>query len=231
MIFVQIDREQKVQVNDKTRIDASKSFLSGTTNTISSIEIDPDGVSGFFDVTTDGFLDWAYPSEGQKVVSCRITDSEANQTTGTITIEVVTAAEDNLFSNDDELKVYEPDLLRYVQDGRNSFIDKHRIAQFEILDELEANLIYKEDGTKYTAEDIVNVEEFRKYSTFLTLEIIFEGLSNDVEDIFRNKANKYSEKKVQAKKRAQLHLDSDGDGDVDRNDEVVNLITGKLVRR
>ncbi len=230
MIFVQLHREQKVQVDDKTRIDANKSFISGSSATIVSIEIDPDSTSGYFDVTADGFLDWAYPTSGQKVVSCRITDSDAMQTIGSVTINVVTAAEDNLFSSDDDLLGYEPELYTYLARGRNSFLNIHRKAQFEILDELDANKIRKDDGSEYTAADIVDIEEFRKYSTFLTLNIIFEGISNDVDDIFRVKANKYRERYVQAKKRAELKLDSDGDGDIDRYDNPANLITGRLYR-
>jgi len=230
MIFVQIKREKKAQVNDKTRIDANKSFVSGSIASIASIEIDPDGVVGYFDVTTDGFLDWAYTTSGEKVVSCRVTDTDANQTVGAITITVVSEADDNLFSSDDDLLAYEPDLYRYLQDGRSSFLDKHRRSQFEILDELDANLIRKDDGSEYTAGDIVDIEEFRKYSTFKTLSIIYEGISNDVDDIFRNKANKYNERMIQAKKRAELKLDSDGDGDIDSQDNTVNLMTGRLYR-
>lgn len=214
MISVKTIYEPVVQVKDKTRIDISKSFITGTTATITTYEIDPDGVTGFIDVTNDQYLDWAFSTSGETTVTSRVTDSDLNISLDVVTITVKTEAEDNLFSNDQDIIQYEPDILNWVEQGRNSFLNKHRTAQIDILDELYRYGIVKNDGTKYDASDIIDIKEFRDYSKFLTLSLIFEGLSNASDDVFRDKANKYLGKATSAKNKAYIKLDRDGDGEL-----------------
>ncbi len=58
-IFAVIDIESLVQEEDKTRIDVSKSYASGTT-AITLMEVTPSKSADAIDVTADGFLDWQY---------------------------------------------------------------------------------------------------------------------------------------------------------------------------
>ena len=81
-IFVDCINEEIIQVNDKTRIDVSRSFVSGAT--ITDIEIKPESAEDFISVFNSDqeqwFLDWAYNSPGDKVISVRATDGSSTVT-------------------------------------------------------------------------------------------------------------------------------------------------------
>ena len=65
-MFPRLLTEKKVQVNDRTRIDASKSFGF---DTIDLIEIRPEVGADLITVDgrdTDAFLDWQYATPGNK---------------------------------------------------------------------------------------------------------------------------------------------------------------------
>lgn len=229
MIFVRGKIEEVVQVDDKTRI-KSESFISGSDAEIQTIEINPeDGVSSLMDVSGDAYLDWVYSTNGLKTIKIRITDTLANVEEKDFTIEVKTAAEENLFSKDSDILFYESNLYEYLQEGRDTYIDKHRAAQIDILNELDEAGIWKDDKTRYEASDIVDIQEFKTWSKFLTLKIIFEGIHNDTNDVFLETAGLYESKVTQAKKRATLRLDPNGDGVIESG-EFVNLTSGHLRR-
>ena len=229
MIFTKLNTEGIVQELDKTRINVD-AFISGGAETITKIEIDPNNSGAFYDVTSNSYLDWAYPTGSIVTITARVTDSGAVSDTVNSTISVVSESTDNLFSKDTDLISYEVDLMRWVKSGRNSFIDKHRTAQIEILNELDANKIWKNDDEPYTAADIVLVSEFAELSKFTTLRIIFEGISNATDDIFADKARRYASLATTAKKRATLRLDSNGDG-VATTGERIDVLSGELRRR
>lgn len=225
MIFPNILIEPIVQKNDKTRIDVARSFANG--ETIDTYEVSVDSEVTYIDVTQDMFLDWAFSVEGTYSVFLRLTGSISAPITFSKTILVKTEEEDNLFSSDDELIQHEDDIINYTREGRSTFIDKHRLAQKMILNDLDKNQIWKDDNTRYVASDIVDVQEFAEWSKFMVLRLVMESLSNDVNDIFHEKATRYRSMEVEAKKRACLRLDSDGDGEIN---EAVNLISGDLKR-
>lgn len=227
MLFPKLRIEKKVQVDDKTRLDASISYAQDEAITL--LEISPDNGVTFYDRTSNGSLDWQFDSDGTFNVIVRITGDVTGPVTYQKTILVVTESEDNLFSDDQMLVDHEDDILNYVRKGRDSFIDKHRTSQGIILNDLDKSGIWKDDNSRYTASDITDIQEFKEWSKFLTLKIIFESISNAVDDIFSEKANRYRSMEVEAKKRAYLRLDSDGDGQVD-NTEIRNIFTGDLVR-
>jgi len=231
VIFIKIIREPVVQVGDKTRLDLSGTFIISTTSaTITSVEIDPDNTGTFYDTGAKRIIDWAYSVNGTNNGTVRVTDSAANVETQAFTTEILNESEDNLFSSDSDITAYEPDILKWVQDGRNSYLNMHRNAQTDILAELDASRIWKRDGERYTKDDIVDVIEFQEWSKFLVLRTIFEGLSNDVNDIFNTKMINYRSLEVQAKKRATFRLDSNGDGEITPSESVDNL-SGYMYRR
>jgi hypothetical protein len=227
-IFPSIKVEGIVQVLDKTRIDGSHSFVSTGSPAILSVEIDPDG-SGYVDVTSTMYLDWVYSTAGAKTPKVKITvvGGALEEITGAITS--VTAATDNLFSTDEDLQNHEPDILKWIREGRSSYKDVHRRAQELILDTLYRLGFTDNENNRLTAADLIDVLEIREWSTFLTLHIIFFGLSNAVDDVFARKAAEYL-------KQAQLRMDSkslkaDLDGDGDATNEGYDMTSISVFRR
>ncbi len=226
MIFPHIQAEIVVQENDKTRIEVSRSFAND--ESITMYEISVDGGTIWYDVTADMYLDWAFATAAVETITVRLTGSVSSPITDTKSIVVKTAAEDNLFSSDDDLVQHEDDILNYVREGRSTFLDKHRLAQKVILNELDKNQIWKDDNTRYVASDIVDIQEFAEWSKYLVLRLVYEAISNATDDVFSQKAARYRDEETHAKKRACLRLDSNGDGEID-NTEQVDLTAGNLV--
>lgn len=224
-IFGNLHLEEKVQENEKTRIDCTKSFVSDEA-AISLVRIKPEDGGSFVTVTSDKYLDWAYETAGTKTATLEITTDGAAHTF-TKTIEVVTAATDSLWSSDADLVQHEPDIMNYVPEGKNSFLNIHRLAQKRILAWLDEKRIWDNDGNRLTSAD-VDGSDMEEWSKYLALAYINEGLSNALDDIFFEKANRYRSLAEKAASRAVLRLDLDNDG---TTDEKVNNFTGLLVRR
>jgi len=214
MIFPVMKLENVVQVNDQTRLDASKSYTTPDESSITLIEIEPDTGLGFLDVSSQQHLDYQYSTDGTKSVSLRVTTDGSPQTLS-FDLEVVTEADDKLFSSDDQLTSHEPDILEYVKSGRNSFLNFHRTAQGRIVTWLDENRITDINGDRLTKDAIVDHEEVADWSKYMTLRLIFESLSNAIDDIFSFKSAKYRELEDIARNRSQLRLDKDGDGETD----------------
>jgi hypothetical protein len=229
MIFPVLEVESVLQVNDKTRLDGRKTYKSPDEAAITLVEIEPEAGAGFFDVTTDLFLDWQYATDGDKVVSLRVTTDGGPQTSSK-TITLLTAVDDKLFSSDDELVSHEPDILNYVRPGRNSFLNIHRSSQDRILTWLDEHRIWDVDGNRLTKDAIVDIEEVNDWSKFLTLEYIFQGLSNSVDDIFSTKAMNYRKLAEIARNRSSIRLDTDNDGDLD-DQSPIDVRTIRMFRR
>ena len=156
MIFPTLEIEQTVQMDDRTRLDATTSYITPGENAITLVEIEPEAGSGFIDVTSSRYLDWQYSTDGSKSVTVRITTDGA-PVTFSKTLPVLSVADDKLFSSDSELLPYEPNLLEWVREGRNSFLDVHRAAQDRILSWLDENRIWDEQGNRLTKEDITDL--------------------------------------------------------------------------
>jgi hypothetical protein len=214
MIFPVLKLENIVQVNDKTRLDGSKSYTTPNEAAISLVEIEPESGAGFFDVTENKYLDWQYATNGSKSITLRIT-TDGSPITLTKALVIISAADDKLFSSDEQLTAHEPNILDYVRDGRNSFLDVHRASQDKILNWLDEHRIVDANGARLTKDAIVNIEEVSNWSKYMTLKTIFEGLSNSVGDVFSAKSKTYEELEVASKNKSQIRLDLDGDGEED----------------
>lgn len=229
MIFPVLELENIIQVNDKTRLDGVKSFQSPDEPVITLVEIEPESASGFIDVTEKLYLDWQYATEGTKTVTIRVTNSGGSNTY-VKTIEAISVADDKLFSNDGQLVANEPDVLNFVQAGRSSFLNVHRTAQTRILAWLDENKIYDINGDRLTKENVIDKEEVTEWSKFLTLKIIFEGLSNNVGDIFHEKSLGYEKLANASRNRGAIRLDLNNDGVITKG-ENSDLRSVLLVRR
>jgi len=233
MIFPVIEVEPVVQVGDKTRISAVKSFASGEASPITLVRIRPVSSGDWFTVTGDDYrdwyLDWAYSAAAEVAPQVEIT-TNGSPVVVSGAINVVTAATDNLFSTDSDLQLHETDILKWVADGRSSFKDIHRRAQKVILQWLDREGYISYNRTPFTAADVSNIEEVNAWATYTALRIIFEGISNASDDVFREKAIRYDKEALHARSRVVLRLDADNDGDTDYTVDL-ELSTGNVVRR
>lgn len=139
---------------------------------------------------------------------------------------------DNLFSNDSDLTKHEPDLLNWLPDGKNSYKYAHRRAQELILKYLDEKGYTDVYDDKLLIDAIVDIDEVKEWSTFLTLKLIFQGMKNAVDDVFSQKVQTYLEYEKQARDRAVLRIDLDNDGEIDKNStEVIFTSTIDCARR
>lgn len=234
-VFAYLELEPIVQVDDRTRLSAVKSFATQDESAISMVEIDP-GTGTFVDVTPDTatdsenyYLDYQFSSAGSKTIRARIT---AGSTVNTVskTITVLSVADDALFASDADLATAEPDVLQYVKSGRNTFKDIHRAAQDEIIQYLNEQGYTDSEGDPLTKDAIVDFDEVKLWSKYTALRMIYEGLSNAVDDIYAKKAAKYDKAIIPHRNKVIIRLDVDGDGEVDTN-EGIGVQTCELFKR
>jgi hypothetical protein len=229
--------EDVVQVDDKTRLDATGSYISKDESALTVVEIEPEAGYGFVTVTgtkaADWFLDWQYSTAGTKTVSVRLTNLVLlvpDVVTFTKDIVVVTSATDYLFSADTDLLAYEDDILKYVKPGRNSWLNYHRRAQETIMKILNDKGYVDTSGDKFTKAALVDLDEVRLWSALITLSLIFENQSNAIDDIFGVKSKTYASKANDAGSKAILRIDVDGDAVIDQG-EFLRPSSVSLVRR
>lgn len=224
-IFPNLELEDIIQLNDKTRLNATKSFVSRGSAAITKVEIEPETSAGYTDVYNADqrlwYLDWQYSSAGTKTVSCKVTAS--TNTTITKTIVAVSSATDSLWSADSDLISYEPEILKYVPAGRNTFLNIHRKAQNLILDWLDEQRVWDQDGARLTKASIIQTEDLKRMSCTKTLELIFEGISNKPDDVFDKKAKSYKDKFDVASERGRIRFDFNNDATQSTSENVDNV--------
>jgi hypothetical protein len=232
MYFGQILTDKIVQVNDRLRIDASKSF-SNSSDAVVSVRIKPEATESFYDafLASDPsdkaywFLDWAYGSDGTKTIELEITyGSGPTVQVFTKDIEVIAEAQDMLFSEDMDLIGYQHDVMKYLPHERSSWKFVHRTSQKEILDYLDEKGIVNEDGSKITKDQITDKSEVRATSTFKTLRIIYESMSNAPDDFFMKRAWHWRKYEDAAILRCVERIDFNKDGDITKDEVNSNLM-------
>jgi hypothetical protein len=231
MIFINCIKEALVQVNDKTRIDVSMSFVSG--DGITDITINPDGFGpiSVFDVDqSKWYLDWAFDIDGTRSIEIEATDG-INTIIQTFEIEVISPENDNLFSNDSQIFAIESELKRYIPEGRNSFKNIHREAQSRILNFLDRKRIWNENGEPYTKMQVNLFDELSKWSLYETLFIIYTDLFISVGDKFAEKVNQYKELRNYERERAAIRIDKDGNGTFEPDKEIQELKSFRMIKR
>lgn len=232
MIFPILEYEPIVQIGDKTRLDASKSFVSPDEQAISVVSIRPSSADGFITVSSDRYLEWAYSVSGVHEITVLVSTAEGASASAQIlrNISCLSESQDKLFSTDQDLRLHEPDILKWVVDGRSSFKDMHRRAQYTIIKWLDKEGYVDVYNNPFTKDAILDIEEVKQWSTFITLRLIFEGISNAIDDVFAEKAKRYKGMEVDWRKRAILRLDIDADGRTE-DGEGVDPAFGFLARR
>jgi hypothetical protein len=229
MIFAKIKVDALSQENDGVRIDARQSIYRDIADVL-DVEISPniDGENDipYISVYSGGdfdewYLDWSYSVAGDYNPTIRIKTAEEDDSdplniipvqyvTASKEITIITAATDQLFSNDDDIIQSEPDVYRYLPEGKTSYLFMHREAQRRILGYLDEKKIWKQDGTRYEKSDLFDKEEFVHWSRFLVLQMIYQAKVVDVGDIFFQKGEQYKTLVAIAQNRGAIRLSSDG---------------------
>ena len=119
--------------------------------------------------------------------------------------------------------IEENNILNYVKAGRNSFLDFHRRAQTIILDELDAERIWKQDGSRFEKADLIDLQEFKEWSTNLTLSLIFKDISDKPDDQFAAKMSRYLAQAKLSKQRGAYRLDFDANGTQESAEKLDNF--------
>ena len=225
MIFPSLTLETTLQVEDKTRLDASDSFITSgevITDVLIQSEASEPFISVFNVDPKKWHLDWAYLTEGIKTVVVKVlTDVTPLGRTRSYLTNVISEEDDVLFSDDSDLISFEPDIKNYLKKGKNTYIYAHRKAQDIIISYLDEQRIWKSDGSVITKQDIAAItdsdvkDQFRMWSTFQTLLIVFESIKVSNEDIFSDKKRNYKELRDSARNRSSLRLDLNGDNTTD----------------
>lgn len=227
MIFPTLQLESVLQVDDKTRLDGTKTYITPDEEAITLIEIEPEASVGFIDVTNKKYLDWQYATDGDKAVTIRVT-TDGTPESSSKTITVVTEVDDKLFSADSELTPHEPDILNYVESGRNTYKKEHRRAQEIIIAYLDEHKVHGPTGERLDKSAIIDIEEVNEWSKYIVLRLVFEGRSNAINDIFMDKAMKYRTLEEAARQRGVLRLDRTGDGIAETK---ADFRSSRLIRR
>lgn len=121
-------------------------------------------------------------------------------------VNVYSKLGDYLFSNDADLMQFEPDIRKWVGDGRNTFLNVHRQAQSHILEYLDRQGFINNDGKKFTKFDFLDLTEVKEWSRFVALRMIFEGIKNSQDEVFLAKRQTYEDKETAARNRMVLRL-------------------------
>ena len=237
MIFPKLNLETVLQVEDKTRLNASRSFVSD--GSVTDVLIEPEAGAGFISVFNSDqekwYLDWAYQTDGVKTVTVRVETDTPSSRDITYSITVLSKLDDSLFSGDSDLVGYEPDILNYLPRGKNSYLYAHRKAQEVIIAYLDEQRIWNEDGSRITKDQIAAItndeirDQFKQWSTFQTLLIIFNSIQVSNEDIFEDKKRHYEMLRDSARKRSALRLDRDKDDVIDSS--AYDIRTIRMLRR
>lgn len=145
-------------------------------------------------------------------------------------ISVISEKGDALFTTDADLSAEEADIRKWVPPGRNSFKDVHRRAQEAILADLDREGFINTYGYKYQKRDVKDLNEFKEWSLYMVLRMIFEGIKNSTGDVFKEKKATYEAEEIKARNRAILRIDTNRDGRVDI-DEGLDGSSGRIYFR
>lgn len=230
-VFAVLKSDDRVFEGDKIRFDGSESFITpdDTWHNQESLMVSFDNGTTWIDISNKKYIDYGFATSGTKTVLLRAKNHVHETNTATKVITVLDLVDQKLFSNDSDLYFYEPEIDQYLPKRWSSWNLVHLKAQEHILDWLDEIGAYKADGSKFTAADFGDSQQVKQLSCYKALEIIFEGNSNVVGDLFSIKRDKYKALVLEKLNRSNLRLDYDDNGTIGTN-EKINLFSGELTR-
>lgn len=118
---------------------------------------------------------------------------------------------DRLFCSDFDIEGHESDTPKWVKNGRSSFKNVIRRSQELILEWFAGKGWLDDESKQLTKWAFPITSNLRDWSTYMSLRLIFDDLSNTVGDTFSQAARAYEEKEVEARQRF-IATDFRGDG-------------------
>lgn len=146
-------------------------------------------------------------------------------------IRVYSVEGDALFSDDADLMSFENDIIKWLTPGRATYLDIHRRSQKLILDWIDRQGYRDNFNNKITKFAFVDNSDVRMWSVYLSLKLFFTGVQNSTDDVFKKKAEHYHKLEIEARDRAVLSLDLNGDGKKDLNVSTLDIHSGRLLFR
>ena len=138
-----------------------------------------------------------------------------------------------VFSDDYDLSLEQPLILeREFLGTSTSFILSHVASRDEILKKLASKNLFKYNPTTNTKEDynqwdLMDINEVKQASVYLTLSKIYYNLSDSKDDIWTQKSNDYRAKYVDLIESVSLSLDSNQNGKLEpeetKNFQVISV--------
>lgn len=135
-----------------------------------------------------------------------------------------------LFSNDIDLLEEKPLILENLGPLK-SFINFHQASRNQIVQSLNNEFYLKYDGEfkQLTAFDLLEVNEVKEASKYLTLSKIYDFLSDQVGDKYELEARRFENLYGIARNSSFITLDSNNNGKADPS-EKMTIKVGKVVR-
>lgn len=139
-----------------------------------------------------------------------------------------------VFSDDNDLKEEYPTIVDMLPDGEPTFINFHVASRKDILSyfKTQGKLVTQVGGKKKLLDqfDLLDIEEVRDASKFLTLAKIFYWISDATDDKWYQKATDFETEYNKKINLATLSVDSNDDGKAGIN-EVAKIQSIQVERR
>lgn len=200
-------------------------------------------VSGLFDetsgLTRSGFIRWDREQTDQAAVEVDSQSAYWYRVQPTVSVDNTTSFNgiNIVFADDQDLKreYFEITSSDFYPTGQSSHILTHESVRDDIVEGIRNDGRYKLNlGTgnfkDIEAFDLLEVEQVRQAAKYLALSKILDNASQDVTDIYMEKAKRYHGKYLEAIDKYFLSIDYDDDGIEDKQEQLSSY-TARIVRQ
>ncbi len=185
-VGVEIDADKKIKIS----ADVSFKLLPETGITRNSQLLKH---IGFQYDTNDSDTQTGEPMEyGLRKLTLEVAGAGANPQNDVIKyLKVYSEFGDRLFCTDEDLRIHESDILRYVEAGRATFKNVIRKSQELIIEYFSAKGDVDIDGNPLTKWSFPITNNLRDWSVFMSLKLIMDDISKSPSDTYFQAARIY----------------------------------------